>query len=87
MNLQIDFYDSSYQKFQFIILCSGSMKCDGRGKARLAYVHLLQLVNESLKEELSSYINAEDVHLKSLLTYASKATTSAKFKILYFTGI
>ena len=38
------------------------MKCDGRGKARLAYA---QLVNESLKEELSSYINLEVVNLKS----------------------
>ena len=44
------------------------MKWDKRAKARLAYAHLLQLVNESLKEELSSYINAEVVHLKSLLT-------------------
>ena len=75
MNLQIDFYDLSYQKFQFVILCSGSMICDGRGKARLAYALLLQLVNESLKKELSFYINAKDVHLKSLLACTSKTTT------------
>ena len=52
------------------------MKYDRRSKARLAYAHLIQLVNESLKEELSSYINAEVVHLKSLLTFTSKTTTS-----------
>ena len=72
-------------KYKFVILCSNSIKYDRQGKACLAYMYLLQLANESLKEELSSYINTEVVHLKSLLTCTSKTTTSDKFIILSFT--